>query len=138
MTDAPKPASLYDRIGGEARVRAVIEDLYDRLFGDRIVGFLFAGKDKQHIVDQQVAFTSRFLGGPQHYGGLALPTAHANLPLLPGHFDRRHHLLKQVLDAQDVPVEVKRVWLQIDASLRSSVLASGEEAREKARTSRDD
>jgi hemoglobin len=125
--------SLYDALGGEPRVRDVVQALYDRLFVDPMVGFLFEGKDKAHIVEQQVAFTCRFLGGPQVYAGKPLPIAHANLPLLPGHFDRRHRLLEQVLEAQKVPVDVQRVWLQIDQSLRQSVLASAEEAREKTR-----
>jgi hypothetical protein len=55
------------------------------------------------------------------------------LPLLPGHFDRRHRLLEQVLGDCGVPADVKRVWLQIDQALRPSVLASAEEAREKTR-----
>jgi hemoglobin len=125
--------SLYDAIGGEERVREVLQALYDRLFTDPMVGFLFAGKDKAHIVEQQVPFTCRFLGGPHVYEGKPLPEAHAGLPLLPGHFDRRHRVLQQVLDARQVPPEVKRVWLQIDEALRPSVLASAEEAREKAR-----
>jgi hemoglobin len=127
------PASLYEAIGGEPRVRAVLQSLYDRLFEDAMVGFLFDGKDKAHIVEQQVAFTCRFLGGPQVYSGLPLPKAHASVPLLPGHFDRRHRLLEQVLEAEGVPLEVKRVWLQIDTALRPSVLASAEEARQKTR-----
>jgi hemoglobin len=127
------PASLYEAIGGEPRVRAVLQSLYDRLFEDAMIGFLFAGKDKAHIVEQQVAFTCRFLGGPQVYSGLPLPKAHANVPLLPGHFDRRHRLLEQVLEAEGAPLEVKRVWLEIDTALRSSVLASAEEARQKTR-----
>ncbi len=125
--------SLYDAIGGEPRVRDVVQALYDRLFVDPMIGFLFEGKDKAHIVEQQVAFTCRFLGGPQVYAGKPLPIAHASLPLLPGHFDRRHRLLEQVLEAQKVPADVQRVWLQIDQSLRPSVLASAEEAREKTR-----
>jgi hemoglobin len=123
----------YEAIGGEAPVRAVVQALYDRLFADPMVGFLFEGKDKGHIVEQQVAFTCRFLGGPQSYEGLSLPRAHAKLPLLPGHFDRRHWLLTQVLDERGVPADVRRAWLQIDEALRPSVLASGEEAREKTR-----
>ena len=123
--------SLYESIGGEARVREVIQALYDRLFVDPMIGFLFVGKDKAHIVTQQVAFTCRFLGGPQVYEGLPLPRAHAALPILPGHFDRRHRLLEQVLAERGVPADVKRVWLQIDQSLRLSVLVSAEEAREK-------
>jgi truncated hemoglobin YjbI len=124
----------YEVIGGEERVRAILQSLYDKLFDDPIVGFLFAGKDKARIVEQQLAFTCRFLGGPHSYEGKPLPEAHAPLPLLPGHFDRRHRLLEQTLDEQNVPVEVKRWWLKIDQSLRQSVLAAGEEARDKTRS----
>ena len=127
------PATLYERIGGEARVRAVLVALYDRLFVDPMVGFLFEGKDKARIVAQQLAFTCRFLGGPQRYEGTPLPQAHAALPLLAGHFDRRHHLLEQVLVEQGVPGDVRRVWLSLDEGLRSSVLAAGEAARERTR-----
>ena len=125
--------SLYDAIGGEPAVRAVLQSLYDKLFDDPIVGFLFQGKDKQHIVVQQLAFTCHFLGGPQEYEGRPLPAVHSALPLLPGHFDRRHRLLAQVLDEQRVADEVKRVWLRIDETLRPSILAAGDDARERTR-----
>lgn len=118
---------------GEERIRAVLRALYDRLFVDPMVGFLFEGKDRDRIVEQQLAFTCRFLGGPQRYAGKPLPEAHASLPLLPGHFDRRHHLLAQVLDQQEVPGEIRDAWLHIDETLRPSVLAAGEEARDRTR-----
>ncbi|HXX67361.1 MAG TPA: group 1 truncated hemoglobin [Polyangiaceae bacterium] len=121
----------YDEVGGEPAVRAVLTKLYDALFVDPIVGFLFSGKDKRRIVEQQVAFTCGFLGGPQRYTGKPLPEAHAELPLLPGHFDRRHFLLSQVLEQQGIADDVRRVWLRIDEGLRSSVLAAGEGARER-------
>src|SRR5258708_17359591 len=38
--------TLYDLVGGDAKVRAILASLYDRLFEDRMVGFLFEGKDK--------------------------------------------------------------------------------------------
>ena len=123
----------YEAIGGEAPVRAVLQSLYDRLFEDPIVGFLFDGKDKKHIVEQQVAFTCAFLGGPQRYTGKPLPEAHAKLPLLAGHFDRRHWVLKQVLEERVVPPEVQTAWLKIDADLRPSVLRAGEDARQQTR-----
>jgi hemoglobin len=125
--------TLYEAIGGEAKVRAVLRSLYDKLFGDPMVGFLFEGKDKARIVEQQVAFTCGFLGGPQRYVGKPLPEAHAALPLLPGHFDRRHRLLEQVLREEDVPEQVRNAWLGIDDGLRTSVMAAGEEARAKTR-----
>ena len=125
--------TLYEAVGGEPAVLAIIEALYGKLFCDPMVGFLFDGKDKAHIVEQQVRFTCRFLGGPDRYTGKPLPEAHARLPLLPGHFDRRHRLLAQTLDEHRVPDEVKRVWLAIDESLRQSVLAAAEEARSETR-----
>ncbi len=123
----------YEAIGGETKVRAILERLYDALFEDPMVGFLFEGKDKAHIVEQQVAFTCAFLGGPQEYEGRALPEAHSRLPLLPGHFDRRHWLLRQALDEQGVAEEAKSAWLRIDQGLRGSVLASGADARAETR-----
>ena len=126
--------SLWDDAGGEEGVRRVLRDLYDAMFEDAMVGFLFAGKDKQKLVEHQVWFTARFLGGPQdRYTGRPLPETHASLPLLPGHFDRRHHLLKQMLEKHRMPEHVKNEWLRIDENLRTSVLKSGAEARERAR-----
>ena len=127
--------SLYDDMGGEPALRAVLRTLYDRLFADRMVGFLFAGKDKERLIEHQLWFTARFLGGPSRYEGKSIPDAHAALPLLPGHFDRRHHLLKQALAEHRVPPAVAAEWLRVDASLKSAVLKTGEEAREKARRS---
>ncbi len=123
----------YEAIGGEAGVRAVLRALYDELFVDPIVGFLFEGKDKTHIVEAQVEFTSAFLGGPERYTGKPLPEAHAHLPLLAGHFDRRHWLLAETLRAHGVPEEARATWLRIDESLRPSVLAAGEDARQRSR-----
>jgi truncated hemoglobin YjbI len=130
--------SLYDDMGGEPALRAVLTALYDRLFDDLMVGFLFAGKDKARLVEHQVRFTARFLGGPSAYEGKTIPEAHAPLPILPGHFDRRHHLLKQVLAEHRVPEHVAKEWLRVDASLRTAVLRSGEEARERARKATDE
>ena len=127
--------SPYEAIGGEAKIRAVLSALYDLLFDDAIVGFLFAGKDKGHIVEAQTAFTCAFLGGPQRYEGRPLPEVHAALPLLPGHFDRRHRLLRQVLEEQAVPLAVRQAWLRIDQGLRPSVLGAGADARTKTRES---
>jgi hemoglobin len=126
-------STLYETVGGEPAVRAILQALYDKLFCDPMVGFLFEGKEKAHIVEQQVCFTCRFLGGPHRYSGKPLPEVHATLPLLPGHFDRRHFLLAQTLDEHRVPGDAKQIWLSIDEGLRTSVLGAGDDAREKTR-----
>ncbi len=125
--------SLYDDIGGEAGIRAVLRTLYDRLFDDVMVGFLFVGKDKEQLIERQLWFTAKFLGGPSRYEGKSIPDAHAALPILSGHFDRRHHMLRQALEAHAVPKHVADEWLRVDQSLKTAVIKSGEEARAKAR-----
>ncbi len=129
--------SLYDEIGGEEALRRVLRTLYDRLFDDLMIGFLFAGKDKEQLIEHQVWFTAKVLGGPSRYEGRSLPDAHAALPLLPAHFDRRHQILKEVLEQHHVPPRVREEWLRVDRSLRHAVLKSGEEARARARSARD-
>jgi hypothetical protein len=52
---------------------------------------------------------------------------------LPGHFDRRHRLLEDVLRDERVPEEVSRVWLRIDETLRPSVLLAAQGARSASR-----
>jgi truncated hemoglobin YjbI len=129
--------SLYDEIGGEEGLRRVLRTLYDRLFDDVMVGFLFAGKDKEKLIEHQLWFTARFLGGPSRYEGRSLPDAHADIPILAGHFDRRHHLLREALEEHRVPEAVRAEWLRVDQSLRHAVIKSGTGARDRARNAKD-
>ncbi len=117
---------LLDQVGGEEVVRAVLDDLYTRLFDDPMVGFLFAGHDREHIVRAQTLFTRRLLGDTRApYTGKSIPDAHAALPILPGHFDRRHKLLADVLAAHGVPPDARLAWLRLDQGLRTAVLRVG-------------
>jgi len=130
-------SSLYDEIGGEQGLRRVLRTLYDRLFDDPMIGFFFAGKDKEKLVEHQLWFTARFLGGPSRYTGRSLPDAHAALPILPGHFDRRHQILREVLEEHRVPAAVRDEWLRVDQSLKTAVIKSGAAARERAKNAKD-
>ena len=47
-----KSAELFDKIGGD-KLRAVITDFYERIFGDVMIGFMFQGKDRTHLVDRE-------------------------------------------------------------------------------------
>lgn len=127
MSEPPsRVPSPFEAIGGEPKIRAILDDLYTRLFDDPIVGFLFAGHDKAHLVAMQTVFTRRLLGDRTAvYAGKSIPEAHAALPILPGHFDRRHHLLREVLEAHAVPDFPREFWLRIDRGLRDVILKIG-------------
>lgn len=114
---------LFDRIGGEA-LRAVLTDFYGRVFADPMIGFLFAGKNKERLIQKEWELTARILGASEiAYTGRPMPEAHARSPILGGHFERRLHLLAQTLEDHGVDPEVRRVWLDHTRALRPQVTA---------------
>jgi len=114
---------LFDRIGGDA-LRAVLRDFYDRVFADPMIGFLFAGKNRERLIQKEWEMTARILGASEiAYTGRPMPEAHARSPILGGHFERRLHLLAETLADHGVDPEVRRVWLEHTRSLRPQVTA---------------
>ena len=115
--------TLYERLGGEPKLRAVIDDFVDRVFDDLMIGFFFAGADKARIKQFEFEHASALLGGPHRYGGRPLRQAHAAHPIRGGHFARRLTVLRQVLAAHGVPAEVQEHWLAHDRALSDQVTA---------------
>lgn len=113
---------LYDRIGSE-KLRQVITDFYDRVTGDVMIGFLFAGKDKQRLIDKEWELTARLLGADVAYTGRPMREAHAKVPILGGHFDRRMKILEETLADHEVDPEVRAAWMEHTARLRPQVTA---------------
>lgn len=121
----------------EEEVRRCLRALYTKVLGDRMIGFFFEGRDLEAIVAAQVGLVCAMLGGPGAYEGAPLPEAHRALPLLPGHFDRRHVLLAEVLAAEAIHEDVKAAWLEADAAWRKAILGAGAGARDRARSAQD-
>jgi hemoglobin len=113
-------ANLFAMIGGDA-LRAVIVDFYDRVFDDIMIGFLFIGKDKKHLIDREWEFTAHFLGGPVAYTGRPIKAAHAKSPIFGGHFERRLQILRNTLVSHKVDAEVAQAWIDHQLALRSQV-----------------
>jgi hemoglobin len=116
----PRSSELFDRIGGDA-LRAVIVDFYDRVFADVMIGFLFAGKNKQRLIDREWEFTARFLGADLPYRGRSMPEAHARVPILGGHFERRLQILRNTLADHRIDAEVAQAWIDHQLALRGQV-----------------
>ncbi len=105
-----------------------------------MVGFFFAGRDVEAIVEGQVALVLGVLGEAGEasaYAGRSLPDAHRELPILPGHFDRRHTVLREVLEARGIDEKARSAWLAADHAWRKAILAAGAEARARAQRAHD-
>jgi len=115
-------AKLFDLIGGDT-LRCVIEDFYDRVFDDLMIGFLFKGKDKQRLIQLEWEHAAHMLGADVEYTGRPMREAHASSPILGGHFERRRKILEDALAAHDIDPAVRKAWVRHTNALRSQVTA---------------
>jgi hemoglobin len=116
-----KSPALFDAIGAEP-LRAVIAEFYERVFRDVMIGFMFQGKDKRHLIDREWELVAALLGAPGvTYTGRPMRTAHAQHTIFGGHFERRLQILREVMAEQGVDPEVQRAWIDHTQALRGQI-----------------
>ena len=130
--------SLFDKMGGEEKVRQIIDTFVDRVFEDRMIGFFFRNANRSRIKQMEYQLIAKFLGADVPYHGKPLQLAHGKHPIMGGHFARRRQLLKETLEHYNVPGPIISVWLEHTDRLRPLVTGQAGsgcdpvEAREKA------
>jgi len=111
----------FDQLGGETKLRAIIDTFIDRVFEDRMIGFFFRHADRARIKEFEYQLAAGFLGAPVEYQGRPLDQVHSKHPIMGGHFARRRQILKETLEYYRVPVEITRAWLEHTDALRSLI-----------------
>jgi len=122
------PAPLHEQAGGAEKLRVVLRDFYDAVFGDVMIGYLFREADKDRLVERELELTLRALGADVAYTGRPIAEVHAPLPIMGGHFRRRRVLLAEAMARHDLPAAVQAALLAHTDALRAQVTpdASGE------------
>jgi hemoglobin len=134
--------SLYDRLGGQETLTAIVDDFMARVLADPRVnwerkgitygGYGFnrnksvawdpteynVGQMKKHLVQ----FLSLSTGGPTFYDGLDMKAAHANKHITNAEFDASVGDLKASLDKLQVPNKEQKELLAIIESTRPQVV----------------
>lgn len=116
---------LFERIGGEGAVKATVIKMYDKILGDASLAPFFENIDVDKLRLSQTAFVTYAFGGPNHYNGKSLRTAHANAVsngLSDRHFDGVAKHLKAAMEELNVPVDLINEALAIVGSTRKDVL----------------
>jgi hemoglobin len=111
---------LFAKVG-ETKLREVITDFYRRVFDDVMIGFMFEGKNRQHLIDREYEFTANLLGADVRYTGRPMRTAHARTPIFGGHFERRLQILRETMRDHAVDAEVQQVWIDHTLALRAQI-----------------
>lgn len=119
MTEATRQTiSLFQRLGGEEKLRAIIDTFIDRVFADRMIGFFFRNADRARIKEMEYQLVAEFLGADVKYSGRPLDKAHAKHPIMGGQFARRRQIFKETLEFFQVQEEITTALLNHTDALR--------------------
>jgi hemoglobin len=116
------PMSLYDRLGGEAAIKAVVDEFVANVAADTRINKWFENANidrlKGHLVDQ----IGQASGGPQVYTGRDMKTAHAGMGIDGPAFDALVEDLVKALDKFAVPEQEKNELLAVLGPMRSDIV----------------
>jgi hemoglobin len=113
--------TLFEELGGEQALRAIIDRFVDRLFDDIMIGYLFRTADRARVKDKEFEHAAEHLGAPIAYTGRPLVAAHASHRIRGGQFMRRVQILKETLAEFRVPPAVAEHWVAHTLELRALV-----------------
>jgi hemoglobin len=113
--------TLFEELGGEAKLRQIVDHFVDRVTADTMIGFFFAKVNKGRLKELEYQFAAQHLGGPVPYTGRTISDAHRRHPIMGGQFRRRLKILEETLEHFDVPPSVKQHWLEHTLSLEADV-----------------
>ena len=109
--------------GKREQLREFLENFYQDLARDVLVGFFFTGKDLRSIADKQSSFLWKAAGLAPSYTGHAPSTAHLGLArVLDGHFDRRLLILESHLRRLGLEPGEIAVWIALENAFRGSIV----------------
>ncbi len=113
--------SLYAELGGEAVVGPIVDRFVLRCFEDRIIGYLFAGKDREAIQLHERAHTAKLLGAEVRYEGRPVVPLHRPMRIHAGHFRRRLALLRQEILRAGLSEAQAEAWLAPQLALEAAM-----------------
>ena len=121
-------ATLWDRLGGEANVRKVVDDFTQAVAADPMVNFSRNGKYKldepsvKYLEQQVVDFISTATGGPLKYQGKSMRDVHKGMGITNAEYDALGKHLKKALEQNGAKAEDVSVMLKAVESLRQDIV----------------
>jgi hemoglobin len=125
-------ASLWDRLGGEANVKKVVDDFVAAAATDPKVDFFRKGKFKDTDVPTLkrllVEFVSAAAGGPLKYSGRTMKESHKGMGITDAEFDALAGHLKAALEKNGAkPADVTAVLTAVGGTRKDIVEAKDSE-----------
>src|SRR5262249_15289248 len=123
--------SLYDRLGGEPAITAVVDEFVARAAGNPKVNFTRKGTGQEWeatpanvrvLKKHLVALIGMVTGGPQKYEGRSMKEAHKGMQITSAEFDALAGDLKATLDKFKVPAQEQQELFKIIGSTKDDIV----------------
>lgn len=114
----PQGVTAFERLGGEPVLRAIITSFVDAVMSDIMIGFMFQGAHRGRLIELEYQHAAAYFGAAVVYRGRPLSQAHAKRRIAGGQFMRRRQLLRESLEAHQVPQTLAAPWLAYQDSLK--------------------
>ena len=131
---APVVTPLYERLGGEAAIAAVVDTFVALAAADTALNFTRQGTANEWeatpesielLKTRLVQFVGQATGGPQIYEGGDMATVHTGMEITNEEFDMLAGHLGAALDAYSVPETEKQELFAIVETTRSAIVQPG-------------
>lgn len=119
----PADDSLYQAWGGQAGIRAVMDDFVPRLFSDPRTAPFFKDTNRQNLVERLTEQLCREAGGPCVYTGAPMKLVHADLGIAKRDFNALVELLQQSMDTKGIPFAAQNRMLARLARMHRDIVA---------------
>ncbi|MBA3937470.1 MAG: group 1 truncated hemoglobin [Planctomycetes bacterium] len=120
--NAARENSLYQKLGGQAALSAVVDAFYVKVLADERLKHFFAEVNMDKQARKQKAFLAAAFGGPVAWKGQDLRTAHADLKLTEADFNAVAENLLKTLQECKVKQELIDQVMAIVGSVKNEVL----------------
>jgi hemoglobin len=115
-------ATLFERVGGFARVRLMVSDFYERVLDSTLLAPYFAGVEMRRLIDHQTQMFASFMGGPAAISDDRLARVHAHLSITDQAFEEMADLFRETVEDHALdPADCERLHAHV-LSLRDHVV----------------
>lgn len=119
---APRPTTLYQRLGGEPAISAVVGEMLVRAAVNPVTREYFADADMAESQRQIAIQLCEATGGPCRYQGRKMRAAHAGMDITDAAFDALVADLQAALGKFQVPEREQQELLALLAPMRADIV----------------
>jgi hemoglobin len=117
--------TLYERLGGESKLKVVVDEFTNIVLADERINFTFAGADLdkfKRLLFEQLCELTR---GPCRYTGRDMRAAHAKLNINTAQFNALAEDLYVAFDRAHVPYRLQNKVMALLAPMQRDVVKPG-------------